>query len=131
MYTILVLLLVYFSLFAFYKYIITVKHPNVKNINNVEARDLLSNNPNILILDVRTEVECNKNKLNIGLNIPEYQLKRRIDEIIDYKDSPILICCENGKMSPFAVRTLLSSGFTNIYHLKRGISSCKYTLKKK
>lgn len=130
MYTIIVILIVYLSLFIFYKYIITVKHPNVKNINRVEAITLISNNPNILILDVRDEDEYIKNKLKNGLHIPEYQLKRRIDELIDYKNKPILICCEKGNISPFAVRTLLSSGFTDIYHLKKGISSCKYNLGK-
>jgi rhodanese-related sulfurtransferase len=46
-----------------------------------------------------------------------------------YKDIPILVHCASGGRSPSAVKALINSEFTQVYHLNRGLTSWRHQLK--
>ena len=63
---------------------------NTRIINNVTAEKLISENKDILIIDVRRFNEYKEKHLKDAINIPVDELEWEIDEISDYKDKPIL-----------------------------------------
>jgi len=53
------------------------------------------------------------------------ELGTRIDEIIEYKDNPVLVYCRSGRRSRDAAEILKENGFTNIYNLSDGFMRWK------
>lgn len=103
---------------------------NVKNVNADEAYNLINENKNMIILDVRTKGEFESGHIPKAKNIPVQQLSTRVKELEKYKDTPILVHCASGGRSPSAVKALVNNNFTQIYHLNRGLMSWKHQLKK-
>ncbi|MBP2645970.1 MAG: sulfurtransferase [Firmicutes bacterium] len=110
--------------------ILIMMNPNVKNISADEARSLLSENKDVIILDVRTKEEYVRGHIPKALLLPVHELAIRINELEKYVNTPILVYCASGGRSPGAVNTLLRNKFTAIYHLNRGISTWKFDLEK-
>ncbi|KTD06216.1 thiazole biosynthesis adenylyltransferase ThiF [Legionella gratiana] len=82
--------------------------------------NFLQENPEILLLDVRTTEEYSHKNLG-GKLIPLAELPRRLNELDPAK--PILIYCQSGQRSQRAVLLLKEAGFRTIYHLAHGIDS--------
>lgn len=83
------------------------------SITNAEFRQILKNNPNSVVLDVRTPQELNGplGKIEGVMNIPIQQLQNRIGELAEYKDEEIIIICRTQNRSSAAVDILLKHGF--------------------
>lgn len=94
---------------------------NTRIINNVTAEKLISENKDILIIDVRRFNEYKEKHLKDAINIPVDELEWEIDEISDYKDKPILVYCNVGNKSAIACKQLAEEGFTKLYDLRGGI----------
>lgn len=103
---------------------------NIKNINSKTAYNLINENKDLIVLDVRDTDEFESGHLKNAINIPLHKLSIKIDEIEKYKDSAIIVHCLSGGRSPKAVEILEENGFTNILHLSRGIMSWSYPLYK-
>lgn len=103
---------------------------NVTNVNADEAYKLINENKNTVILDVRTKGEFESGHIPKAKNIPIQLISARIKELEKYKDTPILVHCASGGRSPSAVRALVKSNFTQVYHLNKGLMSWKHQLKK-
>ena len=93
--------------------------------------------PNVILLDVRTKEEFDgaapyiEGKLNNAINIPLQQLQIRMQEIINLKDSEIIVYCSHSHRSPQASYILNQNGFSKIINMNGGMSkftdsSCKY-----
>jgi len=74
-----------------------------------------------LLLDVRTPGEYANTHIPGAELIPLQELEARIDEIVDYKDQPVLVYCRSGNRSRSAAQILKNQGFKEIYNLNRGI----------
>lgn len=103
---------------------------NVKNLTAEEANNLIKENKEVLILDVRNKDEFDAGHIPGAQLIPASVLPVRINELKKYENKPILVYCASGGRSPGAVQTLAKNNFTNIYHLTRGISSWTYGTKR-
>ncbi|MDD2447356.1 MAG: rhodanese-like domain-containing protein [Tissierellia bacterium] len=90
-----------------------------------EAKELITNQDNLLILDVRSKEEFDSGHIEGAVLIPLDELENRLDEIEDYKDDPILVYCRSGNRSSKAVRILLNNEFTEIYHMNQGYMNWK------
>jgi rhodanese-related sulfurtransferase len=53
-----------------------------------------------------------------AINIPLSQLKHRLTELDNYKNSEIITQCRTGRRSAEALKILTASGFTNVKTLK-------------
>lgn len=84
-----------------------------KSLTNDEFRLMLSENPSLIILDVRTAEELSGplGKIENVIHIPLHELERRISELDKYKDEEIAIICRTQNRSSAAVDILLSNGF--------------------
>ena len=103
----------------------------VSNVSAEQAYKLINENKNLIILDVRTNEEYQSGHIAGAKLIPVQVLAARLNELKEYQAKPMLVYCASGGRSPKAVNFLLANGFTEIYHLDRGISSWRYELTRK
>jgi len=101
---------------------------NVKNVSAEEAYKLISDNKELVILDVRTKEEYDDGHIPGAKLVPVQVLSMKLGELDEYKDKPVLVYCASGGRSPRAVDTLADNDFKTIYHLNRGISSWRYNV---
>ncbi|MGZ5581812.1 MAG: rhodanese-like domain-containing protein [Usitatibacter sp.] len=76
-----------------------------------------------LILDVREEKEFAAGHLPRARNIPLKDLAGRVGEIAKFKDKPVIVTCKSGTRAGAACRLLHKAGFSNVHHLKGGITA--------
>ena len=81
------------------------------------------NNPEIVLLDVRSPQEYAEGHLDRAILIPLYDLKSKVSNIIKNKNDIIIVYCMIGKRSKKAIQILNVLGYKNLYHIKGGINS--------
>lgn len=99
-------------------------------VTGEEAYNLIMNEPDILILDVRTPDEFRDGHIKGAVNIPHSVLAFRLEQIKKYTDKKILVYCQSGGRSPIAVRILEQNGFKNLCHMVKGITAWEYGIEK-
>ncbi len=85
-----------------------------------EARRLIEDKPDLVLLDVRTASEYEEGHIEGAVNIPVQELSVRFDELSP--EDELLVYCRTGNRSAQAVDILLDLGFTKIYHMDEGIT---------
>ncbi len=75
------------------------------------------------LIDVRTENEWESGYIKGSINIPLNQLKERVNEIKD--DRETVICCQTGFRSSIALSLIEKQNFSNISDLVGGMSAWK------
>ncbi len=85
-----------------------------------EARSLIADKPDLVILDVRTASEYEDGHIEGAVNIPVQELSVRLDELS--REDELLVYCRTGNRSAQAVDILQDVGFTKIYHMDAGIT---------
>jgi len=96
----------------------------IQNISIKDAEKLAENNkdnPDFIILDVRTKEEnseCKfKNSINIDIFLPDFIHK--LNEL--GRDKTYLVHCRSGVRSIEAIQAMTKLGFIKIYHSEKGI----------
>ena len=92
-----------------------------QNITKEEMMDMISNNSNIILLDVRSYQEYEEGHLNGAINIPTYDIYREAPKILKDKEAVIIAYCTVGLRSENAINILRKMGYKNLYHLDGGI----------
>jgi rhodanese-related sulfurtransferase len=113
------------------------KNDNVlfKTVDPAELATALKQNPNYLLLDVRSKGEHYDTSAfahNIGrfkgaYNIDVRELGKRLNEIADYKDRPVFVYCSHSQRSRRASKMLADSGFTKVFNINGGMTAFHYT----
>ena len=85
-----------------------------------EARTLIEDKQDLVILDVRTVSEYEDDHIEGAENIPVQELGKRLDELS--RDDELLVYCRTGNRSAQAVDILRDVGFTKMYHMDAGIT---------
>lgn len=89
-----------------------------KQINCIDpsqAKSMLENDSNIVVLDVREPAEANESKLTGSINIPRGLLEMKIQDHCSDTDTVILIYCAVGGRASLAAARLKEMGFTNVH----------------
>ena len=89
------------------------------NVDVGEARDLIAEKADLVILDVRTVSEYESGHLEGSINIPVEVLSGRLSEL--NPDDELLVYCRTGNRSTTAVGILRENGYDQIYHMDGGI----------
>jgi len=84
-----------------------------------EVFDVIENNEDYFILDVRTQEEYDEGHIEGAMNIPVDKLENRLDELPE--DKPIIVYCRSGIRSNNASNILIENGFTRVYDMDGGI----------
>ncbi|QEE15430.2 rhodanese-like domain-containing protein [Promethearchaeum syntrophicum] len=79
--------------------------------------------PNLIILDVRNQDEYDSGHLNNSILIPLGELESRLNEIIQYNNTEIIVYCRSGSRSLSASNILASNGFFKVYNMLGGITT--------
>ena len=95
-----------------------------ESISPKQAYELLHNDKNVALLDVRTPEEFAKEHLEGATLIPVQVLSQNLAELSDVKDKKIIVYCHSGSRSVAASRILVENGFTPI-NVTGGISAWK------
>jgi rhodanese-related sulfurtransferase len=81
----------------------------------------LVNDTSVTILDVRTINEYKAGHIGKAIVIPVQELQERVSEIEHLKNSKVLVYCRTGVRSKKALQILQQNGFSQLYHLEKGI----------
>ncbi|PRR82640.1 rhodanese-like domain-containing protein [Clostridium vincentii] len=109
--------------------VVTTEKVTVTKISSEDAKKIMDEDKNIVILDVRTEDEYNSGHIENSILISVDDLEDNAEEILKDKDQKILVYCRTGNRSNTAGKTLNEMGYTNVYDFG-GINSWKYELVK-
>ena len=79
-----------------------------------EAKNIMDNETDFIILDVRTEEEFSEGHIDGAILIPDYEIADKAEKILTDKDQLILVYCRSGRRSKLAADSLVTMGYTNI-----------------
>jgi rhodanese-related sulfurtransferase len=89
-----------------------------------QAHQMLSSDPSIYLLDVRTTGEYeNDGHIPGAYLIPNTELNLRSDELPMDKGGPILVYCRSGFRSSLASQDLVNLGYTDVRNMLGGFST--------
>ena len=96
----------------------------IENIDILELKDRLDENPDLYIIDVRTPTEIDTLggmiRARNSINIPRGWLEFRTpDQVVD-PSTPIVVYCGINQRSPLAAKTLMEMGYKNVSNLADG-----------
>lgn len=74
-----------------------------------------------ILLDVRSEQEYNEGHLNNAIQIADYELKGKVENILKDKNAMIIVYCQSGNRSRKSCSILRNMGYKNVYNLYGGI----------
>ncbi|MEL6817862.1 MAG: rhodanese-like domain-containing protein [Pseudomonadota bacterium] len=90
-----------------------------------QAYQLIQDNPDIIVLDIRTGREFRSGHISGAININYFDQNFR-DRIAQLDGSKIYIMhCAAGGRSDASIRILRNAGLTNVYHMGGGTSEWK------
>jgi phage shock protein E len=86
-----------------------------RKISAQEAKKMMEETEDYILVDVRTEQEFNAGHIEGALLIPDYEIKgTEVKELPD-KDALILLYCRSGRRSAEAAHRMIQMGYTNLY----------------
>lgn len=95
--------------------------------------DLVNNNPDVIVVDMRNHYEYEVGHFNHAIEIPSdtfrEQLPMAVDMLHDKKDKPIVMYCTGGIRCEKASAYLKHQGFQQVYHIEGGIIHYTQTAK--
>ncbi len=94
-----------------------------KNITINEAKNLIKEEKSLVIIDLRSDLEYQEGYIENAKSIPIENVNKHIDEILIYKDTPILLYCRNQQKSLEAMNILKEKGFKKLYRMYGGMSN--------
>lgn len=102
--------------------IVTESHKSGQGISPQAAVQLM-NKSGAVVLDIRSANEFKEGHIVDAINIPLAELTKRIGELDDFRNIPIIVTCAIGQHTGMAGRQLTQAGFTNVARLSGGISA--------
>jgi rhodanese-related sulfurtransferase len=93
---------------------------NFESITAKQAQELLQDDQNVTLLDVRTIKEFKSGHLRNAKLIPLSELEKNLDKLQADKHKKIIVYCRSGNRSVSASRILEKNGFTPL-NVKQGI----------
>jgi phage shock protein E len=93
-------------------------------IKQISGRDL-DTLKGVAMLDIRTDKEYKQGHIPGSVHIPLSDLGSKGKKL--RKDKGIVVYCQNGNRSIWAIKRLMGMGFTNLYNLRGGYLGWKRT----
>ena len=93
-------------------------------IKQVSPREL-DQKKGMMLLDVRTDKEYEGGHIPGSVHVPLSEIGDKIKKL--KKDKELVVYCQSGNRSIWAIKRLMGMGFTNLYNLKGGYNAWKRT----
>ncbi|MEG1410932.1 MAG: rhodanese-like domain-containing protein [Romboutsia sp.] len=100
------------------------------DMNGNDLNQMIRENMNLIILDVRSKEEYKASHIPNAINIPVDDIYNKLSSINPYKSNIIVVYCQSGQRSARACDILSKNRFEKIYNLKGGIKSYKGKLER-
>ena len=84
------------------------------NITAEEAKRIMDNEEDYIILDARTQEEYDEGHIPGAIVISHEEIEEKAEDVLTDKDQLILVYCRSGRRSKIAVEALVELGYTNI-----------------
>ena len=94
-----------------------------QNLSLSEIKEIIKNDENVILIDVRSRQEFLEGHLNGSINIPLYELEQCCESKLMDRNSIIITYCQCGTRSKKAITLLKKHGYKNVYHLKDGLDA--------
>lgn len=94
---------------------------NSNEINYKTAKQMMKQNPETILLDVRSKQEYEEGHLPYSISLCLYDLNEKAKDVLPNKKQTIIAYCASGNRSKQAQETLENMGYENVYNLKNGI----------
>ncbi len=98
-----------------------------EQITPEEAKILMDNESDYVVLDVRTEEEFAEGHIENAVLLPDYEIEVKAETVLTDKEQLILVYCRSGRRSKIASEKLVSLGYTNVKEFG-GIIDWKYEI---
>ena len=79
----------------------------------------------MMILDVRTDKDYGRGHIPGAIHVPLSDIGDKIKKL--KKDKELVVYCENGNRSIWAIKRLMGMGYKNLFNLKGGYNAWKRT----
>lgn len=79
-----------------------------------QAKEIMEQNTECVILDVREQSEYEEGHIAGAILIPYTEMENKAEEELPDKDQLILVYCRSGRRSAIAAASLVKMGYTNV-----------------
>lgn len=95
------------------------------HLSQSDAHKMLTEDPSIRVIDVRTVEEFREGHIANSINLPLDQLESLASRKLPKKDAKMFIICYSGSRSSAATRLLAAMGYSQVYDIG-GIAMWRY-----
>lgn len=95
-----------------------------------ELKQMLTQKQNFLLLDVRTKMEYDTERIPTSVHIEAEEAPKKIKSLASSFSDKIVLYCHGGERSTETAAKLHQLGYRNIYYLAGGISKWNYETEK-
>ena len=86
-----------------------------QKITPEEAQQMLQDQPDAILLDVRTQEEYDTQHIEGATLLTDSDIASRAADVLPDKDAVILVYCRSGRRSAASSQQLAELGYTNVY----------------
>jgi len=94
--------------------------PYVKEITIDQARERLAKNPQVILIDVREDLEWQKGHAAEAVHLGKGVLERDLEQAIPDPNREIVMYCGGGYRSVLTAAVAQKMGYKNVFSLKGG-----------
>jgi rhodanese-related sulfurtransferase len=102
---------------------------DVQEIMPWDLEERLSENPDLLIIDVREPYEYEAMHIEGSIGVPrgilesacEWDYEETVPELVEAREREVVVVCRSGYRSVLAVNSMLLLGYKNVVSLKTGL----------
>ena len=114
--------IVLLSLFVLFLLVKAIGYLSRLGIKQITAREL-DQKKGMTVLDTRTDKEYKQGHIPGSIHIELSEIGNKAKKL--RKDKDLVVYCQNGNRSIWAIKRLMGMGFTSLYNLKGGYGAWK------
>jgi rhodanese-related sulfurtransferase len=106
--------------------------PYVKEITVEQARERLKQNPQAVLMDVREDLEWEKDHATEAIHLGKGILERDLEQTVPDPNREIIMYCGGGYRSVLTAQVAQKMGYRNVYSLMggyKGLVQAKWPMK--
>lgn len=94
---------------------------HVPTVEAEEVKRAMDAKEQFVLIDVRTEGEYSRGKIQGSLHIPVEEISDKVKTVIPDASAKIFVYCLSGSRSVYAVEVMMKLGYTNVYDVSHGL----------